>query len=99
MGGEARAVSVVEARRSGLIELEVWLGVRVGEIEGGGLVEQEVALRRAARGGEGRGSVGEIQVEEDGGDDGRVGEEGEDGHLAAATTLRAVPGQSRGRTS
>jgi len=32
-----------------------------------------------------------FEVEEDGGDDGWVGEEGEDPHGAAATTLRAVP--------
>jgi hypothetical protein len=29
--------------------------------------------------------VGEVEMEEDGGDDRRVGEEGEDGHLAAAS--------------
>jgi len=41
---------------------------------------------------EGRGTVGEVEMEEDGGNDGWVGEKGEDGHLATATTLRAVPG-------
>lgn len=60
---------------------------------------QEVTLRRSARGSEGRGPVREIQVEQDGGDHWGVCEEREDGHLAAATTLRAVPGQSSGKTS
>ena len=41
---------------------------------------------RAAGGREGRGHVGEVEVEveEDGGDDGRIGEEREDSHLATA---------------
>jgi hypothetical protein len=38
-------------------------------------------------------------VHEDGGENRRVGNEGEDLHGAAATTLRAVPGQRSGRTS
>lgn len=45
---------------------------------------EEIALRWPAGRGEGRGFVGEIEVEEDGGDDGRIGEEGEDPHLAGA---------------
>jgi hypothetical protein len=84
VGGGVRVVSVVEARRQGLVEHEVWVGLGVRRIEGGGLIEEEVALWRAARGGAGRGTVGEVDVEEDGGYDGRVGEKGEDGHLATA---------------
>ena len=84
VGGRVRRESVVEAGRQGLIEAEVGLGLRVRGVEGGGLIEQEVALWRAASGGEGRGAVWEVEMEEDGGDDGRVGEKGEDRHLATA---------------
>jgi hypothetical protein len=91
VGGRVRRVSVVEAGRQGLVEAEVGLGITIREVEDGGLVEQEVTLWRAARGGEGWGAVWEVEMEEDGGDDGRVGEKGEDGHLAAAR--RAEQGQ------
>ena len=84
MGGGVRQVSVAEGGRQGLVELEARVRICVGGVESGGLIEQEVALWRAARGGEGRGSVWKIEMEEDGGDDGWVGEKGEDGHLAAA---------------
>jgi len=84
VGGGVRRVSVVEAGRQGLIEVEVGLGLSVRGVEGGSLIEQEVALGRVAGWGEGRGPVWEIEMEEDGGDDGRVSEEGEDGHGAAA---------------
>ncbi len=68
----------------GLIELEVGHGVSIGGVEGGSLIEQEVTLRGRAGGREERGPVGQLEVEEDGGDDGRVGEEGEDAHGSAA---------------
>jgi len=84
MGGGVRQVSVAEGGRQGLVELEARVRICVRGIEGGGLVKQEVALWRAARGGEGGGTMGEVEMEEDGGYDGRVGEKGEDGHLATA---------------
>ena len=68
-------------RTGGASEVEV-----VG-VEGRCLIEEsgeEVALRWPAGGREGRGLVGEVEVEEDGGDDGRIGEEREDPHLSAA---------------
>ncbi len=80
-----RGMSVVEVWRPGLAEAEVGLGIGLCGIEGGGLVEQEVTLRGRAGGIEGRGSVGEIKMQEDGRNDGRVGEKGEDGHLAATS--------------
>ena len=84
VGGGVRGVSVVEAGGQGLVELDVGLGLGVRRIEGGRLVEQEVALWRAASGRDQRRAVREVEMEEDGGDDRRVGEEGEDGHLATA---------------
>jgi hypothetical protein len=84
VGGRVRRESVVEAGRQGLIELEAWVELRVRGVEGGGLIEQEVTLGRAPSGGEGRGAVWEVEMQEDGGDDGRVSEKGEDGHVAAA---------------
>jgi hypothetical protein len=42
-----------------------------------------IAVRWSAGGREGRGLVGEVEVEEDGGDDGRIGEEREDPRFAA----------------
>jgi len=35
--------------------------------------------------------VGQVEVHEEGVDDGRIGQEGEDPHPAGTTTLRAVP--------
>ena len=87
-------------------------GVGLGGVEGGRLIEEldeEIALGRSAGGREGRGFVVEVEVEEDGGDDGRIGQnrseaevaEGkrEDLHLGAATTLRVVPGHRSSSTS
>ena len=45
---------------------------------------EEIALGRSAGGREGRGIVGEVEVEGDGGDAGRIGEKREDSHLATA---------------
>ena len=70
MGRWARVVRgmlVVEAGGRRLVELEGGVGLGVGGVEGGRLVEQEVTLWRVARGREGRGSVGEMQMQEDGG--------------------------------
>jgi len=50
MGGGVRGVSVVEVGRQGLVELDAGVRVGVRGVEGGGLVEQEVTLWRAARG-------------------------------------------------
>ena len=78
VGGRVGGVSVVEVGGQGLVELDVGHGLGVGGVEARRLVEQEVPLRRAASGREGRGPVGKVEVDEDGGDDGRVGEKGED---------------------
>ncbi len=92
LGGESLAgrldsgASEVEVVGRGLVELEIWDGLWLGGVEGGCLIEEpgeEIALGRAARGSEGRGLVRDVEVEEDGGDDGRIGEEREDPHLTA----------------
>ena len=70
-----------------LVELEVGNGVGLGEVEGRSLIEEaieEIGLGRSAGRREGRGCVGEIEVEEDGGDDGRIGKERDDPHLSTA---------------
>ncbi len=86
VGGGARRVSVLEAGGKDWSNSQSGSGSGswVRGIEGGRLIEEEVTLWQAARGGEGRGTVGEGKMEEDGGDDGRVGEKGEEGHLATA---------------
>jgi len=76
--------SVVEVARQRLVELEVGHGLGIGRVEARCLVEEEVPLRRAAGRRERGRPVGEVEVQEDGGDDGRVGEEGEDAHGPAA---------------
>lgn len=76
--------SVLERGGQGLVELEVVLGLREDGIEDRRLVEEEITLGWAARRREGWGPVEQIEVEEDGGDDGRVSEEREDAHGAAA---------------
>jgi hypothetical protein len=63
-----------------LVEFEVRDGLGRGGVEGGRLIEEpgeEIALGWSARGRDGRGFVGEVEVEEDGGDDGRIGQERE----------------------
>jgi hypothetical protein len=78
--------SEVEVVGDGLVELEVWDGLGLDRVEGGRLIEEpreEIALGRSASGSEGWGFVGEVEVEEDGGDDGRIGKKREDLHLAA----------------
>lgn len=74
-------VSVVEPRGKGLAEFEVRCGLGARGVEGGRLVEEEVSLGRTTRRGDRRRPVWEFEVEEDGGHDGRVGEEREDSHL------------------
>ena len=64
--------------------MEALLGLRVDGIEGWRLVKEEITLGWATRRREGWGSVGQVEVEEDGGDDRRVREEREDPQLAAA---------------
>lgn len=92
LGGESPAgrpdsgASEVEVVGRGLVELEVGAGVGLGGVEGRCLIEErgeEIALRRPAGGREGRRFVGEVEVEEDRGDDGRIAEEREDPHLTA----------------
>ena len=80
----AKRFSVVEVVGQRLVELEVGHGLRIGWVEARRLVEQEVPLRWAASGREGRRPVGKVEVQEDGGEDGWIGEEGEDLHGAAA---------------
>ena len=92
LGGESLAgrldsgASEVEVVGRGLVELEVGDRLWLGGVEGRCLIEEpgkEIALGRSACGSEGRGLVREVEVEEDGGDDGRIGEEREDPHLTA----------------
>ena len=64
---EIRGQGLIELGGQGLIELEVLTGLGVSGIEAGCLIEQEVALRRVTRGGDGRGPMGQVEVEEDGG--------------------------------
>jgi len=83
-------VSVVEPGGEGLVEVEV--GSRLGArgVECGRLVEEEVSpttlrvVPRATRRSDRRRSVGKIEVEEDGGHHGQVGEKREDSHLRSA---------------
>ncbi len=88
------------------------VGVGLGGVEGGRLIEEldeEIALGRSAGGREGRGFVGEVEVEEDGGDDGRIGQnrseaelaEGkrEDLHLGGPRFARCPAGHRSGSTS
>ena len=77
-------MSVVEVAGQGLVEVEVGHRLGLGGIEARRLVDQEISLRRPASGREGRRPVGEVEVHEDGGEDGRIGDEGEDLHGAAA---------------
>jgi hypothetical protein len=89
MGGDGRGrwmprpagirASGLEVVGQGLVEVEFWDEVGLGGVEGGGLIDEfdrELALGRSARGRQWRGSRGEVEVEEDGGDDGRIGEHG-----------------------
>ena len=84
-------VSVVEPRGEGLVEVEVGGGLGARGVEGGRLVEEEVGLGRATRRGDRRRPVGELEVEEDSGHDGRIGEKRQDPHLRSAG--RAQEGQ------
>ena len=83
--------SVVEVGGQRLVDLEGTARSVVGDVLGVGgvkarrLVQHEVTLGWAASRCEGRGLVGKVEVNEDGGDDGWVGEEGEDPHGAAAS--------------
>ena len=82
LGGESPAgrtgvASEIEVVGQGLVEFEVGDGLGLGRVEGRSLIEEpgeEIALRRPAGAREGRGFVGEVEVEEDHGDDGRIGE-------------------------
>ena len=74
------------------------VGVGLGGVEGGSLIEEldeEIALGRSAGGQDGRGLVGEVEVEEDGGDDGRIGQKGEDGHVATAGGTQELAARGR----
>jgi hypothetical protein len=92
LGGECEAgpdtgASEVEVVGRRLVEVEVWDGLGLGGVEGRCLIEEpgeEIALGRSARGREGWGFVREVDVEEDGGDDGRIGQKREDPHVGAA---------------
>ena len=73
---------VVEVGGQRLVEHEVWDRLGLGRVEGRGLVEEEVSLGWPT-GGRDRGqSVGQLEMFEDGEDDGWVSEEGEHVHLA-----------------
>ena len=66
--------SGVELVGQGLIEAELWDGLALGGIEARRLVEEEVSLGRAACGRDGWRPIGQLEVQEDGSDGGRVGE-------------------------
>ena len=91
--------------RQRLIELEFGNGFRIGGVEPAGLIELEDARPRCARcprcpsGRQWRGSGGEIEIGQNGANGNGIRNEGDDAHRSAATTLRAVPGQTSGRTS
>lgn len=97
-GQRDSGASEVDVVGQGPVELEVGDGVGLGGVESGRLIEEpggDDAPRWSAGGREGRGVVGEaltpcngpwgarFEVEEDGGDDGRIGQERQDPHLAA----------------
>ena len=89
--GEGRGeVSVVEPRGEGLVEVEAGAELGARGVEGGHLVEEKVGLGRATRRGDRRRPVREFEVEEDGGDDGRVREKREDSHRRRPSTFRCV---------
>lgn len=77
--------------RERLVEVELRRRLGLGRINLGRLVEEEVTLRWPTGGRDWRGPVGQIEVNEDGAEDRRIGEEGEDPHLA--TTVRAQQGE------
>lgn len=56
----------------------------LGRIERRRLIQEEISLRRIPGGCDGRGPSGEVEVHENGLDGGRLGEERDDPHLAAA---------------
>ena len=73
---QAGGRSVVEVGGQRRVEDKVWDGLGLGKIEGRGLVEAEVSLGWPT-GGRDRGrSVGQLEMFQDGEDDGWVGEEG-----------------------
>ncbi len=84
---ESSGGSEVEGGGDGLVEVGDGVGVRLGRVEGRCLIEEpweEIALGRSASGREGRGFVGQVEVQEDGRDDRRIGQKREDPHLGAA---------------
>ena len=82
-----RERSALERVRERLVELELGHRFGLGEIEREGLIEEEVTLRWSTGRSYRRGTVGQVEVHEDGADDGRIGQESEDPHLS--TTARA----------
>ncbi len=74
-----------------VIEGVIGHGFRLGQIEGRSLIEQEISLRWTPGRREGRGQVWQVEVQENGGDDGRIGEKGEGLHLAAAGRAGPLP--------
>jgi hypothetical protein len=84
--------SVVEVGGQRLVELEVGDGVWIGGVEPRCLVEQAIPLRRPASGREGRRPVGKVEVQKNGGEDGWVGEKGEDAHGAVVSLILCKSG-------
>ncbi len=82
---ESSGGSGVEVVVDGLVE--VGDGVGLGRVEGRRLIEEpceEIALGRSSSGREGPGFVGQVEVQEDGRDDRRIGQKREAPHLGAA---------------
>jgi len=74
--------SGIEIVRHGLIEYELWAGLALGRIEDRSLIQEKVSLGRSTSRRDGRRLVGELEVGKDREDDGRIGEESKDPHVA-----------------
>ena len=79
------------------------LGRGQGSVEespsSGGLIEAQVGLGWGAGRRHWRESGGKMEMRENGANRNEIGDEGDNAHGSAVTTLRAVPGQTSGRTS
>ena len=90
-GGRVRGPLGYISAGQGLIEFVFGNRFRIGGIESGRLIEPEHGLGWGAGGTQERRPTGKIEVGEDGADGNGIGDEGDDAHGSAATTLRAVP--------
>ena len=104
-GRQVQGPSVYVSVWQRLIELEgparsvVGNGFRIGEVEPAGLIKLEDTLGRRPSRRQWRRSAWEIEIGQNGANRNGIGDEGNDAHRGTTTTLRAVPGQTSGRTS